>query len=113
MRRPVSCALAAIAFAYGLTLLSEPAFAEEGGSGHYQPGSMASFVDGVPATPTFIVRLDLLHYGGSVDPAVTLPIAGSPTLWAGVARYAFTVRLFHSLQPRRFCRRTDTQVENV
>ena len=39
--------------------------AEEGGSGHYMPGSMSSFVDGVPAAQTFIVRINLLEYQGS------------------------------------------------
>jgi len=48
----------AIALAWSFVLLpaSRPAMAEEGGSGHYQPGSMASFVDGVPQKPTFIAR---------------------------------------------------------
>lgn len=39
--------------------------AEEGGSGHYLPGSMASFIDSVPLNETFIVRLNLVSYSGS------------------------------------------------
>jgi hypothetical protein len=78
-------AIAAIAAA---GLFSVPAAAEEGGSGHYQPGSMASFVDAVPAKPTFIVRYNLLSYAGSVDPGVTLPIAGSTTLGADASSWA-------------------------
>jgi hypothetical protein len=32
--------------------------AEEGGSGHYLPGSIASFVDGVPSDPAFVSRFN-------------------------------------------------------
>jgi hypothetical protein len=39
--------------------------AEEGGSGHYLPGSMSSFVDAVPPSETFIARLNYLFYNGS------------------------------------------------
>lgn len=53
--------------------------AEEGGSGHYQPGSIASFIDGVPAEETFLVRYNLIHYKGSVSPKVQLPVAGTPS----------------------------------
>lgn len=40
------------------------------------PGSMASSIDGVPATPTVITRLNLLNYSGEFDKDVTVPIAG-------------------------------------
>ena len=39
--------------------------AEEGGSGHYLPGAMASFMDAVPPQPTFIVRYNFVSYSGS------------------------------------------------
>ena len=39
--------------------------AEEGGSGHYLPGSMASFMDAVPPSETFIARYNFLYYNGS------------------------------------------------
>jgi len=47
-------------------VLPSPLRAEEGGSGHYLPGAMSSFVDAVPAKETFIVRYNLLYYNGSV-----------------------------------------------
>jgi hypothetical protein len=56
-------------------LLTAPALrAEEGGSGHYLPGSIASFVDGTPTAPAFVTRLNLIGYDAS-HPA-PLPIAG-------------------------------------
>lgn len=52
------------------------AHGEEGGSGHYFPGSMSSFVDGVPPDETFIARYNFAYYDGDHDAA--LPIAGLP-----------------------------------
>ncbi|MEA3274665.1 MAG: transporter [Pseudomonadota bacterium] len=72
------------AVAAGIAILSSSgtAMAEEGGSGHYLPGSMASFVDGVPLDETFIVRLNVLNYDGSISADRKLPIAGLSTLGA-------------------------------
>lgn len=50
--------------------------AEEGGSGHYLPGSIASFMDGVSPTEAFIARVNLLNYDGKVEVDRALPIAG-------------------------------------
>jgi hypothetical protein len=66
----------------GLELLSGTAAAEEGGSGHYLPGSIASFIDGVPLTETFITRLNLIYYNGSLGAEQPLPIAGVTRLGA-------------------------------
>lgn len=51
--------------------------AEEGGSGHYLPGAMSSFIDSVPPEETFIVRLNVLNYQGSYDGNKAIPIAGN------------------------------------
>lgn len=50
--------------------------AEEGGSGHYLPGSMSSFMDSVPAGETFITRLNALYYEGSFAKDLAIPFAG-------------------------------------
>lgn len=63
-----------------LGLIAPVIQAEEGGSGHYMPGSMASFMDGVPAEPTFIARLNYLYYSGNTSAEHTIPIAGLSTL---------------------------------
>lgn len=47
--------------------------AEEGGSGHYLPGSMSSFMDAVPPKETFITRLNFVNYNASFNR--TLPFA--------------------------------------
>ncbi len=71
-----------LSFAAALLLLSTAivAHAEEGGSGHYFPGSMASFMDGVSPTEALIVRLNILDYDGSFDGDVPVPIAGLAAL---------------------------------
>lgn len=48
-----------------LLVVSFTAFAEEGASGHYLPGAMASFMDAVPPQPTFIARYNFVYYSGS------------------------------------------------
>lgn len=50
--------------------------AEEGGSGHYLPGAMSSFMDSVPAAETFLMRLNAVSYEGTFSKDLTLPFAG-------------------------------------
>ena len=57
-------------------VVAQRTLAEEGGSGHYVPGSMASFVDAVPPAETFVVRYNYLNYDGSFSKEQPLPIAG-------------------------------------
>ena len=63
----------------GVALLPSVAMAEEGGSGHYLPGSMSSFVDGVPLTESVIFRLNVLNYNGEASKSVTIPVARTVT----------------------------------
>jgi len=58
-----------------LAISSNMAVAEEGGSGHYLPGSMASFMDGVAAEPTFLLRLNYVYYDGKAE--VDIPLGGN------------------------------------
>lgn len=58
-------------------LLPANSHAEEGGSGHYLPGSMSSFVDTVPPSETFIARFNFINYRGDFDKQ--LPIAALRT----------------------------------
>ena len=55
-------------------LSSTMTMAEEGGSGHYFPGSMSSFMDGVASKPTFLLRLNYVYYSGTAD--VNIPLGG-------------------------------------
>jgi hypothetical protein len=63
-----------------LCLIPFSAPAEEGGSGHYQPGSMSSFADSVPPAETFVARFNFLQYQGDISRGQPLPIAGLQAL---------------------------------
>jgi len=80
---------------FSTMITSTTLIAEEGGSGHYMPGSMSSFIDGVPAEPTFITRLNYLNYKASssivfpkgsggllAQPDATINALGLTVLWA-------------------------------
>jgi hypothetical protein len=47
--------------------------AEEGGSGHYLPGAIASFVDGAPAAPTFVTRFNGVDSSSSFSGSLPIP----------------------------------------
>ncbi len=68
--------------------------AEEGGSGHYFPGSMASFMDGVSPVESFVLRLNALDYSGSVGASREIPIGGLTVLDAAVESSAVGLSVF-------------------
>jgi len=78
-----------ILFLLFLVLLPGLAMAEEGGSGHYLPGSMASFIDGVPLKEAFLLRVNIVYYNGSIGADKPLPIAGQTTLGADASSWGF------------------------
>ncbi len=73
-------------------VLSSGLNAEEGGSGHYLPGSMASFADSVAPKPTFLARYNLMNYSGDVG--ISLPIAGLAAEGAEADSWANGLTLF-------------------
>jgi hypothetical protein len=77
----------------GLLLIPPGVHAEEGGSGHYMPGSMSSFIDGVPTDPTFIARLNYLYYNGDTNINRSIPIAGMTALDVNAKSNAFGLTL--------------------
>jgi len=57
-------------------MLCPAANAEEGGSGHYAVGGMATMIDLAPTDPGWLVQPLYLHYDGSASGSRVLPIAG-------------------------------------
>jgi len=47
------------------TIAAPTALAEEGGTGHDHPGSIASLIDGTPPTQTSVTCLNVIFYDGS------------------------------------------------
>lgn len=89
-RNRLSCFFAGLAW----MALCTSASAEEGGSGHYLPGSMASIMDGVAPTETFLIRYNLIYYDASVSAQRAIPIAGSSALGADISTWAQGLTLF-------------------
>jgi hypothetical protein len=77
-----------------LTVMAAAAGAEEGGSGHYLPGSMASFADSVAPKEAFLIRGNLVRYVGSVGKSQPLPIAGVTALGAEAKSTALGLTVF-------------------
>lgn len=74
-------------------LLSSLVMAEEGGSGHYMPGSMSSFIDGVPAEQVFIARLNVINYQGNYEHS--LPFSGIEAANVDVTSNALALTLLY------------------
>jgi len=66
-------------------------FAEEGGSGHYMPGGMASFVDALPGKPGLVVGNFFNAYDGSTNISRQLPFAGLVVAGMDATAYSDTV----------------------
>jgi hypothetical protein len=77
----------------GVCWLAGPAAAEEGGSGHYLPGSMSSFIDGIPLKETFIVRANVVNYNGNINASKPIPIGGRTTLGADATSWGYGLTL--------------------
>jgi hypothetical protein len=69
------------------------AWAEEGGSGHYAPGEMASFFDALPGKPGLAVANYFMYYDGSASG--TLPFAGQFTLDSHAQVYCDSVMIMY------------------
>jgi len=83
IRTNINAKLIVFTVLYGCGILLQSSVeAEEGGSGHYLPGSMASFTDSVPLEEAFVARYNLINYNGSVSANQLLPVAGVQTLGA-------------------------------
>lgn len=68
--------------------------AEEGGTGHYAPGSFASFVDALPDTPSIAVFNYFTFYSGDAGASRTFPIAGQLDFNVDATSYVDTLGVF-------------------
>lgn len=85
----------ALAFALGAPL-AVPVRAEEGGAGHYMPGSMASFIDAFPGKPGAIAALNFFtFYDASAGRSQPLPLGSFLTAGIDATAYADTIGGFY------------------
>lgn len=68
--------------------------AEEGGSGHYAPGSFASFIDVLPGKPSWAAFNYFTYYNGSVGVSRQFEIAGRIAANVSTTSYADSLGAF-------------------
>ncbi len=84
----VTCALA----------LATTSRAEQGATGHYMPGSAASFVDAFPGKPGGLAVLDYFtYYDGGASAGKQLPFGGLLTTGLGATIYADTIAAIYQM----------------
>ena len=74
--------------------------AEEGGFGHYTPGTFATFTDLAPPTPGWRAQLLGTHFAGSADPWTGIPIAGDVSVGLDARIDAATLSMLYTLEDR-------------
>lgn len=80
--------------------MTPQAVAEEGGSGHYLPGSMGTLIDLVPTKPGWVLESVYLHYSGDASVSANLPVAGLLTVGLDASSDAFLLGGFHTFEPQ-------------
>jgi hypothetical protein len=77
--------------AAALLAILSPAHAEEGGAGHYAPGTTATLIDLPPTKPGFIVEGMYLGFWGSASASRPFPLGGQVTAGLDANVSAITV----------------------
>lgn len=80
--------------------VSSPVCAEEGGTGHYVPGSVATLIDTAPTQPGWVLQPLFLHYEGSFDGSKALPVAGVVSTGLDVSVDSITLGSLYSLESK-------------
>jgi len=75
--------------ASALSLAASLALAEEGGSGHYAPGTTADFIDTLPGKPGFVFADAFTYYHGDTTPPIDF--GGNISLNAKATLYANSI----------------------
>jgi len=81
-------------------LFSSSVNAEEGGTGHYAPGNIATLIDSAPTKPGWIVQPIVLHYDGSFDGTRQLPVGGTVSTGLDVSVNSLVVGALHSFEKK-------------
>ena len=85
--------LTALAGALAMTL---PGHAEQGGSAHFMPGAVASFIDAFPGKPGGVAVLNYFtYYDASAGPNLQLPLGGFLAADLDATVYANTIAAFY------------------
>lgn len=89
-----------VSFALATILLSTPTvvWADEGGAGHYIPGTVATLSDLAPTQSGWAIQSMYLHYGGDVSATRSLPLGGMVAGGVDADIDAFTLGGIYALE---------------
>lgn len=77
-----------------------PLKAEEGGTGHYVPGGLATLIDLPPTQPGWVVQPLFLHYEGEASRSRAFPIAGVITAGLEAKSDVFALGALYTFEPK-------------
>ena len=77
-----------------------PLNAEEGGTGHYAPGGLATLIDLPPTQPGWVVQPLFLHYEGEASRSGAFPIAGVVTAGLEAKSDVFALGALYTFEPK-------------
>jgi len=78
--------------------ISAPVNAEEGGAGHYVPGSAATLVDVAPSQSGWVIQPLFLNYEAEFDGTRTISSGGLVSTGLGVSATSVTIGAVYSLE---------------
>jgi hypothetical protein len=85
---------------WALVVATGTLIAEEGGTGHYAPGSLATLIDLPPTQPGWVVQPLFLHYEGEASRSRVFPIAGAITAGLNAKSDVFVVGATYTVEPK-------------
>jgi hypothetical protein len=85
---------------WALVVATGTLIAEEGGTGHYAPGSLATLIDLPPTQPGWVVQPLFLHYEGEASRSRVFPIAGAITAGLNAKSDVFAVGATYTIEPK-------------
>lgn len=77
-----------------------PLKAEEGGTGHYVPGGLATLIDLPPTQPGWVVQPLFLHYEGEASRSRAFPVAGVVTGGLEAKSDVFALGAIYTFEPK-------------
>jgi len=80
--------------------ISIPVSAEEGGAGHYVPGSAATLVDVAPSQPGWVIQPLFLYYDAEFDGTKTISSGGLLSTGLDVSATSFTIGAVYSSETK-------------
>ncbi len=78
--------------------MSSTSYAEEGGSGHYVPGNVATLIDAAPTQPGWLIQPLFLNYNADFSSTINVPIAGLISTGLDSTVNSFTLGGFYTFE---------------